>query len=100
MPTVVRPARADELARAEALVVRSINDLTQRHGFGAIATSRTPDFQAFCLRDDPRGAWVADDGGEIAGFALSWTCDRLWFLAELFVAPGVQGQGIGNELLD
>lgn len=100
MPLVVRPARADELARAEELVVRSINDLTVRHGFGSIAASRSPDFQAFCLRDDPRGVWLAEDDGEIAGFALSWVCGRLWFLAELFVAPGRQGQGIGNELLD
>lgn len=100
MPLVVRPARADELARAEELVVRSINELTVRHGFGPIAASRRPDFQAFCLRDDPRGVWLAEDDGEIAGFALSWVCGRLWFLAELFVAPGRQGQGIGNELLE
>jgi GNAT superfamily N-acetyltransferase len=89
----------DELPRAEELVMHSINDLTARHGFGSVASSRPPDFQAFCLRDDSRGVWLAEDDGEIAGFALSWVCDRLWFLAELFVAPGRQGQGIGNELL-
>jgi hypothetical protein len=38
MPLVVRPANADELARAEELVARSINDLTVRHGFGPFAT--------------------------------------------------------------
>jgi hypothetical protein len=43
--------------------------------------------------------WLAEDDGEIVGFALSWVCGRLWFLAELFVAPGHQGQGIGDELL-
>ena len=99
MPIVVRTARADELARAEEVVPRSINEQTVRHGFGPVATLRPPDFQAFCLRDDPRGVWLAEDGGELAGFALSWACDTLWFLAELFVAPGRQGQGIGNELL-
>lgn len=99
MSPVVRPARVEELARAEELAVQSINDLTARHGFGPIATLRPPDFQAFCLRDDPRGVWLCEDGGEIVGFALSWVCGRLWFLAELFVAPGRQGQGIGNELL-
>lgn len=81
MPLVVRPASADEPARAEELVARSINDLTVQHGFGLIATSRPPDFQAFCLRDDPRGVWLAEDDGEIVGFALSWVCGRLWFLA-------------------
>jgi ribosomal protein S18 acetylase RimI-like enzyme len=99
MPLVFRPARADELQRAEELVVRSINDLTERHGFGPMATLRPPDFQLFCLKDDPDGLWVAEADGEIVGFALSWVCGDLWFLAELFVAPGQQGRGIGNELL-
>jgi hypothetical protein len=47
MALVFRPARADELQRAEELVVRSINDLTERHGFGSIAILRPPDFQSF-----------------------------------------------------
>jgi ribosomal protein S18 acetylase RimI-like enzyme len=99
MPLVFRPARAEELQRAEELVVRSINDLTERHGFGPMATLRPPDFQLFSLKDDPGGLWVAEADGEIVGFALSWVCGDLWFLAELFVAPGQQGRGVGNELL-
>jgi GNAT superfamily N-acetyltransferase len=99
MPLVFRHARADELQRAEELVVRSINDLTERHGFGPMATLQPPDFQLFSLEDDPDGLWVAKADGEIVGFAMSWVCGDLWFLAELFVAPGNQGRGIGHELL-
>ncbi len=99
MSIVFRPARAEELYRAEELVVASINDLTERHGFGTMATLRPPDFQLFSLRDDPDGLWVAEADGAILGFAFSWVCDDLWFLAELFVAPGHQGRGIGNKLL-
>lgn len=99
MPIVFRPARTDDLPRAQVLVVRSINDLTERHGFGPMATVRSPDFQLFSLKDDPEGLWVAEDGDEIVGFAFSWACGDLWFLAELFVAPGQQGRGIGNKLL-
>jgi ribosomal protein S18 acetylase RimI-like enzyme len=99
MPLVFRPARADELQRAQELVVRSINDLTERHGFGPMASVRRPDFQLFSLRDDPDGLWVAEAGGEIVGFAFSWVCGNLWFLAELFVAPTQQSRGVGNELL-
>src|SRR5262245_65282193 len=99
MSLVFRPARADELQRAQELVVRSINALTERHGFGPMASVRRPDFQLFSLKDDPDGLWVAEAGGEIVGFAFSWVCGDLWFLAELFVAPGQQGRGIGNELL-
>ncbi|MBN9463612.1 MAG: hypothetical protein J0H00_20575 [Burkholderiales bacterium] len=83
MSIAFRPAIADELSRAEKLVVRSINDLTSHHAFGAVATSRPADFQAFCLRDDARAAWIAEDDGQIVGFALSWVSDSLWFLAEL-----------------
>lgn len=99
MSIVYRPARADELLRAEELVVHSINDLTERHGFGRMATLRPPNFQQFCLGDDPDGLWTAEVDGEIVGFALSWVCGSLWFLAELFVSPAHQGHGIGHELL-
>jgi ribosomal protein S18 acetylase RimI-like enzyme len=99
MPIVYRPARAQDLERAEALVIASINDLTVRHGFGPMASAQPPTFQLFSLKDDPDGLWVADDGGEIVGFAWSWVCGSLWFLAQLFVAPTQQGRGIGNELI-
>jgi Acetyltransferase (GNAT) family len=53
----------------------------------------------FSLKDDPDGLWVAKADGEIVGFAMSWVCGDLWFLAELFVAPDQQRHGVGNELL-
>jgi ribosomal protein S18 acetylase RimI-like enzyme len=99
MPVVYRPARAQDLERADELVVASINDLTERHGFGPMAVSRPPNFQSFSLKDDAGGLWVAEDADEIVGFAWSWVCGDLWFLAQLFVSPGHQGRGIGNELL-
>jgi ribosomal protein S18 acetylase RimI-like enzyme len=99
MTVVYRRARAEDLERADALVVTSLNDLTERHGFGPMAASRPPNFQLFCLKDDADGLWVAEDGHEILGFAWSWVCDDLWFLAQLFVSPGHQGHGIGNELI-
>jgi hypothetical protein len=85
MPLVYRPARAQDLERADAIVIASINDLTERHGFGPMAVSRPPDFQSFSLKDDAGGLWVAEDAGEILGFAWSWVCGDLWFLAQLFV---------------
>ena len=99
MPIVYRPAQAQELARTEALVVASINDLTERHGFGSMATASPPNFQLFSLKDDPDGLWVAEDGSDVLGFAWSWVCGDVWFLAQLFVDPVQQGRGIGNELL-
>src|SRR5215813_7522673 len=99
MPTQLRPARADELQRVQELIVGSINDLTERHGFGAVASVRPASFQLHCFNEDPSGFWIAEDGGEIVGTAFSWVCGDLWFLAELFIAPRMQGSGIGRELL-
>jgi ribosomal protein S18 acetylase RimI-like enzyme len=99
MPIQCRPARVQDLERADRLVVASINDLTVRHGFGAMAASHPPHFQLFSLQDDPGGLWVAEEGEEIVGFAWSWTCGDLWFLAQLFVSPEHQGRNVGNELL-
>ncbi len=99
MSLVYRLAQAQDLVAADALVVASINELTARHGFGPMATASPPSFQLFSLKDDPDGLWVAEDGGDILGFAWSWVCGDVWFLAQLFVDPVQQGRGIGNELL-
>lgn len=99
MATVYRPACADDLVRADALVVAAINDLTARHGFGPMATASPPHFARFSLDDDPHGLWIAEEGDDIQGFAWSWSCGDLWFLAQLFVDPIRQGLGIGNELI-
>ena len=64
-----------------------------------MATASPPNFQLFSLKDDPDGLWMAEDGGDILGFAWSWVCGDVWFLAQLFVDPAQQGRGIGNELL-
>ena len=99
MSILYRPARADELAATQTHIVRSINDLSERHGFGAMGSVRPPDFQMFSWNDDPAGFWTAEQDGEIVGSAFSWVSGKLWFLAELFIAPDRQGQGVGNELL-
>jgi ribosomal protein S18 acetylase RimI-like enzyme len=99
MSVVYRPARVQDLEIADALVVSSINDLTERHGFGPMAACSPPQLQLFSMRDDPDGLWVAEEGERILGFAWSWVCGDMWFLAQLFVSPGQQGRSIGNELI-
>ena len=81
------------------LVVGSVNDLTERHGFGSLASVRPVDFHLFSWKNEPEGFWAAEQDGETVGFAFSWVCGDLWFLAELFIAPAMQGRGIGHELL-
>ena len=50
-------------------------------------------------RTDPGGCWVAEVDGEMVGFATSLTRELMWILATYAVRPGLQGQGIGRELL-
>lgn len=66
MPLTYRPAQKKDLAITDALVVGSINDLTERHGFGPMAAASAPNFQLFSLEDDPDGLWVAEDAGDAA----------------------------------
>jgi hypothetical protein len=46
MPIVCRPAREEDFERSDQLVVASINNLTQRRGFGPMATAH-PIFKCF-----------------------------------------------------
>jgi GNAT superfamily N-acetyltransferase len=43
---------------------------------------------------------VADEEGEIVGFASAFTRDDVAFLAQLFILPGRQSGGIGRKLLE
>jgi ribosomal protein S18 acetylase RimI-like enzyme len=52
------------------------------------------------LTVDPDGCWVAADGDDIVGFAISQNRGRLWFLATYGVATERQGMGIGKRLID
>lgn len=99
MSIIYRPAREDDLATADRLTVTSINELTERHAFGPMASPGPHPFQSFSLADDPNGLWVAEDAGQMLGFAFSWVCGDLWFLAQLFISPNRQNQGIGHTLI-
>src|SRR5262249_38497512 len=77
MSILYRPARAEDLQRAGELVTISINELCGRHGFPPMAAVRPPTFATFSLEDDADGLWVAEDAGEIVGFAFSWVCGDL-----------------------
>lgn len=48
----------------------------------------------------PGGAWLAEQAGEVVGFAIAVERERLWFLAFLFVLPDRQAAGLGRRLLE
>ncbi len=52
------------------------------------------------VEHDAGGCWVAeDDSGEMVGMATSMTRELMWILATFAVRPGLQGQGIGKQLM-
>ena len=52
------------------------------------------------LRHDPGGAWVADDGGRVAGTSVALVREGLWILSLFAVDRDYRGAGIGRALLD
>lgn len=55
---------------------------------------------AHTLEHDPGGCWVAEDEVGLAGVAAALKRDLTWILAAYVVRPGVQGRGLGKQLLD
>lgn len=51
------------------------------------------------LATDPQGCWVVERDDVILGFATSLVRERTWILASYAVRPGLQGQGLGTQLL-
>jgi GNAT superfamily N-acetyltransferase len=51
------------------------------------------------LAQRAEGFWVAEQDGQVIGFARSILQDGVRELTELFVLPGVQSGGVGRELL-
>src|SRR5665811_1451852 len=52
------------------------------------------------LRHDPGGCWVAEDDSGLIGVAAGLKRDLTWILATFVVRSGVQGRGVGKQLLD
>jgi GNAT superfamily N-acetyltransferase len=94
-----RPARPEDLEPAQRIVQKAYNDLRSRHGLTPNIGTRPPLFQRFCLDQDPEGLWVAEVGGVPTGVGFAWMRQDFWFLAQLFVKPGTQAKGVGQELL-
>jgi GNAT superfamily N-acetyltransferase len=96
-----RPARSDDLPEVATVFATAIDDLDRKHGFFEKPTPtspRNPQY-AFWLKKDPASFWVAEDNHSIVGYSYSFVRGSLWYLADLFILPRLQGKGIGRTLI-
>ncbi|GAB3858541.1 hypothetical protein GCM10028801_18750 [Nocardioides maradonensis] len=55
---------------------------------------------ATTVATDPGGCVVAEQHGEVVGFATGYRREQVWCLATYAVRPALQGRGVGRRLLD
>ena len=73
---------------------------------GEATADRVARHLALCLADDSHSLYVAEAGGALLGYvSVHWLPYLILrgpegYVSELFLAPGVRGQGIGTQLLD
>ena len=100
--TAVRPVRAGDreaweplwqgyLTFYEASLVSDVTDATWRRFFDPL---------------EPLGAFVAERGGRLIGFAhyllhrSTWARTHYLYLEDLYVADGARGKGVGRALIE
>ena len=98
-----RPATIDDLDDCARLWKASIEDYVVPLGQPPLPDDLGPirRLLAHTLATDPERYWVALDGEDaVVGYSSATLREGLWFLAMLFVRPGLQGRGIGEALMD
>lgn len=106
---VVRPMTQADVPAVERLSDEAYFDLdTRTHRSGwPDPEHRTPARSdawrarvTHVIGHDPRGCWVAEDDGVLLGASVSMRRDLTWLMAAYVVRPGLQGRGVGRQLID
>src|SRR5690349_14794301 len=110
MTVKIRPGTHEDLYGAFVAFRLSLHELNQSLGLAALEDKPGPnDFPSAFEYFEPltehlfqtaRYFYVAEENGEIAGFARSVQRDAILQLSELFVRPDRQAQGVGKKLLE
>lgn len=98
----LRLAVAADLQTQYDVFRAAIEELFDRHSF----TPPAPVPEAFLgrqghvLQTDPARSFVAEEDGQVVGFASAFVRGPAWFLSSLFVLPEFQARGLGRALLE
>jgi GNAT superfamily N-acetyltransferase len=101
-----RRASEDDLAGEFAVFGATMKELRDRRGAPGWPvgefdpTGRWAGVHRHLLAHDGERSYVAEDNGRVVGFTAALVRDDCWFFSALFIAPDVQGRGVGRELLD
>ena len=105
----IRPMRLDDVAAAERLTAEGFYELDVRTT-PRDAPPPSPRSEArsalwrrrleHIVRHDPGGCWVAEDSSGPIGVAAGLKRDLTWILSTYVVRPGLQGRGVGRQLLE
>ena len=99
-----RPMTEDDVPAAVAAFDTGFIAMLARHSLPVTGNTiaderRRQDRTRHFLSTDPKGSWVADDGGVVVGMSQSFVREDYWMLSQLGMLPQVQGRGMGRELL-
>ena len=99
-----RPMTEDDVPAAVAAFDTGLLAMLARHALPVTRNSieeerRRLDRTRHFLGTDPGGSWVAEDGGADVGMSQSFVREGYWMLSQLGTVPGLQGRGVGRELL-
>lgn len=105
----LRPMSFDDVPAVERLTREGFHDLEVRttlpgdpapqpRSDAAAAAWRAR--AAHMVRHDPGGCFVAEDRSGLIGAVAALRRDTAWVLATYVVRPGLQGRGVGTQLLD
>jgi GNAT superfamily N-acetyltransferase len=103
--TTIRPLLPEDVPAAHDVTFAALSDLQVRMGKPPMELTdelrqRGPARIAHLQRTDPGSAWAAEEDGEVVGLSLALVREGMWFLSLLMIRPGLQGKGIGRQLLD
>ncbi len=103
--TLIRPIQDDDVEVAEELAWHALAGVGERFGFSigvrdAVRIAWARSRIRHIASTDPAGSVVAERDGEVIGIGLAIKRGSLWFLSLLCVREGLQGGGVGRQLLD